>query len=270
MRGNGLLRIVVLVLLAGMVVACGGKKEPEGQVIPPDELVPVLEDLYVADGYFSLRYLREQVAGTDSMSNYRDILKKYGYTLRDMEKTIDYYTKEDHLEELKGVYDVVTKDLRDLLEKTFEEEHTAGMQGKQAEDLWVGPREYHLPREGQRDKIAVDIPLRGPGVYSLSLKIKISHNDGSKRPYIHLWFWKDDGTKEGKRIAWDMRRVPKDGRWHRFILAKKLTDGSMTHLKGYLVDDENRDTTYVKRVDIKEVRLDMKPLVDHYKMPVAK
>jgi hypothetical protein len=174
------------------------------------------------------------------------------------------------MKELEVIYDVVTKDLRDLLEKSFEEEHAADIRGKEKSDLWPGKRSFSLPREGQRNKIPVSVPLRGPGVYSLSLKIRYSNSDGSKRPYIHLWFWKDDGTPQGKRIEWDKRRIPKDGRWHQFILAKKLTDGSMTHLKGFLADDENKDTTYIKRLEIKDIRLDMKPLISHGKIPFVK
>ncbi len=263
-------RIVVVVVVAGMMVACGGKeKERKAQVIPPDELVPVLEDIYLSDGVFSLRYLRSQFPGTDSMSNYRDILKKYGYTIEDMEKTIDHYTDDNNMQELEAVYEVVLKDLRELLEKTFEEEHAPPPRADTS-DLWNLKREFHLPREGQRNKIPFSIPIKGPGVYSLKIKIKISTSDGSKRPYIHVWFWRDDGTKEGERIEWDRRRVPKDGRWHQFVIAKKLTDTRMTHIKGMLVDDENRDTTYIKRVDVKGVRLDMRPLLVHGEIPFAR
>jgi hypothetical protein len=270
MEIRDVIKFVMVLGMAGVMIACGGKeKKREAQVIPPDELVPVLEDIYLADGVFSLRYLRRQFPGTDSMSNYRDILMKYGYTVEDMKKTIDHYTDDNNMQELEAVYEVVLKDLRELLEKTFEEEH-APRPATDTSDLWNLKREFHLPREGQRNKIPFAVPVRGPGVYSLKIKIRISTSDGSKRPYIHLWFWRDDGTKEGERIEWDKRRVPKDGRWHQFVLAKKLTDPAMTHIKGFLADDENKDTTYIKRVDVKGIRLDMRPLLVHGKIPVAK
>ena len=262
-------KLVFLVILAGLVISCGSKeKKEQGRVIPAQELVPVLEDIYLADGIFSLRYLREKMPGTDSMSNYRDILKKYGYTLDDLNKTIDHYTSDTRMNELQLIYEQVVKDLRDTLEKTFEEEHIQRAP-TDTTDLWPRKREFHLPREGQRNKIPFNVPLRGPGVYSLTVKVKVAKEDGSKDPYIHVWFWKRDGTPEGKRIEWAKRRIPKDGRWHQFILARKLTDPSYTHLKGYLLDDENKDKKYIKRADIKGLKLYRRPLLpEHDQTPI--
>ncbi len=262
--------LIVLVIFSGLVLSCGGReKKEQARLIPPDDLVPVLEDIYLADGIFSMRYLREQMPGTDSMSNYRDILAKYGYTLEDMNKTIDYYTGDTRMKELEAIYDQVVKDLRDQLDKTFEDEHIRH-EKKEANDLWTGKREFHLPREGQRNKIPFTVPLRGPGVYSLKVQVRINKEDGSKNPYIHVWFWQNNGTKEGKRIAWTKRKIPKDGRWHQFILAKKITDPEFTHLKGFLLDDENKDTTYIKHADLKGIRLDVRPLIPGYNQPHVK
>ncbi len=253
-------KAVVFLLVLVMLLSCHRKGGKKVRIIPRDDLVSVLEDIYLANGLFSLSTMRNRFPGTDSLSNYRDILQKYGYTLEDLEKTIDYYTSEARLAELEGVYEEVVKDLSTLQERSFEEEHLAppGEEPGPPGDLWRGDREYHLPRQGRRNKIPFTVELQGPGMYTLSLSVKVHEDDGSRRPFIHVWFAEreDDG---GRKLEWRRKTLKKDGKWHQYILAKKLTDPSFRYLKGYLLDDMNKDSSYIKQADIRDIRLDIKP-----------
>ncbi len=255
-------RCLVVLLVLAVLSSCGRGKEEKDRIIPKEDLVSVLEDIYLANGIFSLTSMRKMFPGTDSLSNYRDIVAKYGYTLEDLRKTINHYTHEERIEKLVQVYEEVVKDLSTLQEKSFEEE-TLGPAGRKhmgVDDLWVGDREYHLPRQGQRNKIPFKVKIPGPGMYTLSLMVKVHRDDGSRKPYIHVWF--SDG--KGKKIEWRKQTLRQDGEWHQYILAKKLTDPLYGYLEGFLMDDENRDGHYIKQVDIRDIRLDIKPLADGF------
>ena len=252
-------RIFLLLSVFVLLGACSShEKIRKKNVIPQNDLVSILEDLHMANSMFSLSYLREKYPGTDSISNYRDIFARYGYTLKDFNNTVTYYT--DHLEEYVKIYDQVVKDLNER-EGKIEEMPPEGT-GKhfRKENLWNMNTEWHLPREGQRYKIPFSIPVAGPGVYTLSMRIRIGKNDGSVRPAITVYFWYDDGTDEGRKISRERKKLDKDGKIKQYMLAKKLTDPKVTHIKGFLLDDRNKDTLYIKHADVTDIKLDVKPL----------
>ncbi len=239
--------------------SCTFHKSGKEVVIPKQDWIHIIEDIHIANGFFSMSYLRRKYPGTDSISNYRDVIGKYGYTMKDFYKTLDYYT--DHMNEYEAVYEVVMKDLKEMQENTYKEEMMPmGVRRERVPaGLWTEKTEWHVPREGQRNRIPFSVEVKDPGVYTLSMRIRVGKNDGSKHPHISAWFWYDDGTEEGHRIHWKEKRLVKGDGYRQYILSKALKDTLVTHLKGFLLDDENTDTLYIKHADIRDIRLDVKP-----------
>jgi len=259
-----LMRLVLFtlswIILLSACTAPHKRKGRENDIIPKEDMIHILEDIHIANGFFSMSDLRKEYTGTDSISNYRDIIVKYGYSPEDFKKTVNYYT--DHLEEYEIIYEEVIKDLKEMQEKMYDNVMLTGEMKKKKKDgnMWTLKTEWHLPREGQRNKIPFSVKVDGPGVYMLSMRIRLGKNDGSRRPFISAYFWYNDSTKEGHRIFWKKKRLKKTGDiYKQYILSKELKDTLVTHLKGFLLDDENNDTLYIKHADIKDINLNVKP-----------
>ena len=254
------MRLLVFIMSWVLLLnACSNGEKTKKHIIPQGDMVNILEDIHLANGLFSMSYLRKKYPGTDSISNYRDILARYGYSLKDFQNTVTYYTH--HMIEYENVYDQVTKNLNELQEQMYDREmQKAKMRRRKRQgNLWTMKTEWHLPREGQRDKISFHVLVNGPGIYTLSMRIRISKDDGSRLPFVSAYFWYDDGTEQGHRIYWKKKRLIKGNDFRQYILAKELKDKKVTWLKGYLLDDENKDTLYIKHADVKDIRLDVKP-----------
>ncbi|MCD6201746.1 MAG: DUF4296 domain-containing protein [Bacteroidales bacterium] len=257
---------LILFILSWIILlnACspGDKKNRKKDIIPREDMVHILEDVHLINGFFSMSYLRKIYPGTDSLSNYRDVIGKYGYSLDDFNNTIDYYA--DHLNDYEKIYEEVLKDLKSMQESSYKSEmHGRGMRMKprgREENLWTMKTEWHLPREGTRNKIPFSVEVNGRGVYTLNLRIRIGKNDRSRHPFILAYFCRDDSTKEENRIYWKRQKLKKTGdEYKQYILSAELKDSLVTHLQGFLLDDENTDTLYIKHADIKDIKLDVKP-----------
>ena len=104
--------IFILILLVSTGCLPRYTKIRKKEIIPKEDFIPVLVDLHMANAMFSLSSLRRKYPGTDSISNYIDIIAQHGYSLDDFEKTITYY--EDHLDDYEAIYAQVQKRLQDI------------------------------------------------------------------------------------------------------------------------------------------------------------
>lgn len=251
--------LIILGLLLTLPVQCSspGSRIRKKELIPEQELIPLLVDIHLGNAFFSLSSLRNKYPGRDSISNYVDIISSYGYSLENFEKTISYY--ENHLDDFERIYGEVNKRLQEIErdfrggENPLRDAHGGGG------NLWKGKSEWHLPREGRRNKILVEVPAEKPGMYTLSVRIRVFHDDGSVNPKISLFFWYDDQSPKGKWIPVAEKPVPKDNQVHYYILSGTRKSNRITHLKAYLLDHENTDTVFVKHADVLDLRIDLKP-----------
>ncbi|NOY36683.1 MAG: DUF4296 domain-containing protein [Chlorobi bacterium] len=255
-RSSGILLLLILIPLG---CSRESKKIREKDIIPPDDLVPILVDLHIGNSMFSLSSLRNKYPGSDSISNYQEIIGQHGYTVEDFEKTLTYY--EDHLEDYLSIYDRVLKKLNDIERDVLANEAPKHYEpGTYRDTLWNTRTEWHLPREGRRNKIPFSIPVEKKGVYTLSARIRLHRDDQSKHPTITAFFWYANGSKDGMRIPMKKQNLVKDNQVHLYIVSGTLKDNKITHLKGFLLDHENPDTNFVKHADVFDVRVDFKPL----------
>lgn len=227
------------------------------EVIPEKYFVPIIVDLHLANSMFSLSSLRRKFPGTDSISNYRDVIAAYGYTLDDFEKTLYYY--EDHLDEFVQVYDKANKRLQEVEREVMGDENPLKYDYGEKNNLWTGSTEWHLPREGKRNKIPYKIPVDKKGVYTLTARIRLYRDDQSMNPAATLNFWYDDGSPDGKWIPVRKQNLIKDNQVHLYLLSGSREDDKITHIRGFLIDHENPDTGFVKHADIFDIRVDFKP-----------
>lgn len=85
------------------------QKFHKSELIPAKDLVQVLCDLHLADGLLSLSEVRNDYNDMDSLGQYVSILESYGYSLKQLNNTIEYYSSDP--ETLNKIYEKVIMQL---------------------------------------------------------------------------------------------------------------------------------------------------------------
>jgi len=85
------------------------QKFQKSELIPAKDLVPVLYDLHLADGLLSISEIRKDYNDMDSLGQYVSILKSHGYSLEQLNNTIEYYSSDP--ETLNEIYEKVITQL---------------------------------------------------------------------------------------------------------------------------------------------------------------
>lgn len=107
-------RIFVLLLNAalmiGLLVACTHSKLniPRG-ILNPDEMVPLLVDIHLVDGFLHQQRIVRQDKEDSAYNYYSSILKKHGITRPVFDSTIYFYTQ--YPEDFAKIYDEVLEKL---------------------------------------------------------------------------------------------------------------------------------------------------------------
>ncbi|GAG89630.1 unnamed protein product, partial [marine sediment metagenome] len=74
--------------------------------------VPVLTDLHLADGLLSLNEIRQEYEDMDSLGQYLSILESYGYSLNQLNNTMEHYSHDP--EALDEIYEKVIAQLTEM------------------------------------------------------------------------------------------------------------------------------------------------------------
>ena len=111
--------ITLLTLLFLFLCSCTQpeQKFQKSELIPAKYLVPVLTDLHLADGLLSISEIRKDYNDMDSLGQYVSILESYGYSLEQLNNTIEYYSGDP--ETLNEIYEEVITQLSEMEVKIF-------------------------------------------------------------------------------------------------------------------------------------------------------
>lgn len=225
--------LVLPVLLIAIVTAssCNKIKKPE-VLIGPENMTSILTDLYLADGLLSLPYIRRDFQHADSIENYISVIGKHDYTITEFEASIEYYFMAEP-KKYEQIYDAVIATLSAMESESIQAKKK---ENPDNENLWNGKIAYRMPDDGTSNPVEFEIPVRGPGVYTIRARLTLYEDDQSINPRSTIYFWYDDGTEEGHRDMWDSVEYEKSRRSQQLRFRKKLEDTLVTHIKGRLMD----------------------------------
>jgi hypothetical protein len=100
-------RILRLILICGLCIASCDKKPP-GNLIPEENLVPMLVDFHLAYSIQQSPDFADVISKTDSIDPYSNIFQKHGFSKLEFDTTLSWYTRNP--EYLVEVYnDVIMK-----------------------------------------------------------------------------------------------------------------------------------------------------------------
>ncbi len=230
--------IIMATIFLLTAVSCRGIKEEgkKGHLIPEKDFVSILTDIHLADGLLIIPKIRNLYSERDSIKNYTDIIQSHGYTREELDRTIRYYYIKKPKKLIK-VYDEVLGRLS-AMETLLDQEIPANV--IIGRNLWQGDSVYYCPGPPGGDSLMFDHTLEPFGYYSLSFTLTLYPDDLSLNPHFSAYFCNPDSIDTGKREYYPSIFLLKDGRPHKFTFSRKPHMKSYTHLRGWLIDCDNR------------------------------
>ena len=247
-RNSGIIRLACFsFLLLLLLIACGGKK----YIIPPNKFVDVLVDIHLADGMAIKSVGYSSTHTLDSASLYEAVFNKHGVNRAMFDSTMSYYSHQP--EDFNKLYNKVLARIKIMDAELAEQENNPE---SSTEDLiWRDSKTYALPQMGPVNRVEISVPVKEPGEYSVSAKIRIYTDDGSLNPRMSLYYYYDNNTTAGYRDSFPEIAIGRDDEEKIYSVTKTLTDPQVTHIKGYIVNHSNTDSLFRKRMVVSEIRV---------------
>jgi hypothetical protein len=242
---------IVLIMLITFVItiqSCDKKTKKSG-LVPVRDLVPILTDLYIADGLLSYQPLRMKYNAKDSVTNYMDVIDKHGYTKEQVDRTLKYYFFNNQ-KKLQNVYDQVLARLSEI-----QSEIETEIPPLPSANLWNQKQFFSLPEDGVHNTLFFSIPAKDTGMYVLSFTAILYNDDQGLNPRTSVYFWKSDETSQGVRDPWEPVSLIRDGTRHTYTLSKRLTDTTFTHISGWLLDNDDQKIRWEKHAKVSSIFL---------------
>jgi hypothetical protein len=233
---------ILILLLPVILFSCTGKDNGSRKIklIPEEELVSVITDLYLANGLLGYPPVRNLFVSKDSIENYTDVIVKHGFTKEQMDKTMKYYFI-DNTKELEKIYDQVLARLTQI---------QSGLETLSAipagVNLWNQKERLSVPEAGAHDLLYFSIPVKDTGMYYISFSAIIYNDDQSISPRTSVFFWRSSETQDGVRDYWDNIDLIKDGNGHSYSISRRLTDTTFTHICGWLFQCDAPSGSWIK------------------------
>jgi hypothetical protein len=89
--------------------SCKEKKKILPQIIPRNEIIPILVDMHIADASLNILAVKQKKFNFKSCDYYYSVLKKYHTDKATFDRSILYYSHD--IEEYNKIYDEVLKKL---------------------------------------------------------------------------------------------------------------------------------------------------------------
>jgi hypothetical protein len=241
------LAITGILFAAVLLTSCLNRQRKT--IIPEKKFVALLVDLHLAEaiGKNSRDHFMEYVI--DSATLYGSVFNKHGVNRVMFDSTMNYYTTRP--DKFQKIYNSVTAEL-----KHMEEEAEKAQRALVSEELiWKDTLTYVFP-PFDNDRIEIDVPIHGPGTYSVSAKVKMLSDDQAINPRMTVFYYRKDNTPDGKRMYFsEVKYTGKNGLEKEYRATEKLTSPSFSHIKGYIVNYSNVDSFFRRNMVVTGIKV---------------
>lgn len=248
-------RGIILLMLIALVFACRPDKIRKADTIPEKKLIPLLVDLYLLQGSFHSPVVFRNYGGIDSTALFGNLFEKHGVTREELDRTLDYYSARP--DKLEKIYQKLLVQLTQLETKLQEPDTKSG----NPVNLWNQQKKWSLAGNKDVSKLPFVIPLKGPGTYTIQVRLRLHDDDQSVNPRLTAYFWYKDDTPLGKRSDFPVRRYQKSSRMITYSVSKNLGDEPYTHLRGNILDYDSPEegVNWNRHVDIEDISVTFTP-----------
>jgi hypothetical protein len=218
-------------------------------MIPEKELTSIITDLYISDGLLTLPRINHWYYQLDSLSVYKTVIEKHGYTKEAMDKTLKYYFIKKPKKLIK-IYDQVLAVLSEM-ESRYEKEVIL-MQSKLS-NLWKGKDIYAFPDASGNDSTDFAITVVNPSSYTLKFTVTLYPDDQAINPRMTAYTCNPDSIETGKRHYYKTISYIKDGQPHTYSLIINALKKSDYHFRGLLFNSDKVQDDCGRHLTIEDI-----------------
>lgn len=240
--------------------------------IPNKDMVNILAEAFITDAITSTSYLTIKLFRKDSIEYYKPIVVKYGYTEDEFINTVNYLMDnprefEKLLDKVVGQLSIIETEKAQMISKKLDIKEVEEDQEDQEGNLWPNKGNWKLPEDGINERLFFKVPTQGAGLYSVTAKVIVKPEDQSVEPSMQVWFYTEAEPPEF-RFNQKQEEYLKDGEERTVILRCMLTDTTMTHFMGYILDHQPRSGKWTKYAEISKISIRFTPQPDENIKPL--
>ncbi len=245
------LLLFILIIFSLLTGSCTSRtnKLDRSNLIPEKELISIITDLYITNGLLNIPKIRNDFARIDSISSYREVIEKHGFTKEVMDKTMKYYFIKNP-KKLVKIYDQALGKLSEMDSRLQKEEVILQNRGA---NIWTGKDSYSYPPSRGTESAGFDIAAAVTGMYAISCSVTLFPDDQTVNPRMTAYTINPDSITTGKRYYIPSINYIKDGRPHLYSFPVRIADKSHFSLKGLLYDFDNNPDDSGKHIKIEKI-----------------
>ena len=218
-------------------------------LIPENELVPLLTDIYLTDGLIGMPRIIMKYPPIDSLSTYTNVIEKHGYTKEALDKTLKYYFVKNPKKLIK-IYDRVLSRLSKM--ESLIQKELARSRSKTG-NLWPGQDSYSFPDPDASDSTSFSLLFKQPGYYTLTFSAILFPDDQSLNPHLIAYSCNSDSLETGRRRYVKPVCYIKDGREHKYSVVFSIPPKTPTQIRGSLYESDNFPGEWGKHMAIQNI-----------------
>ena len=100
--------LIIVIILFSSCNSNNENKIPDG-IIPESKMITIITDLHLTDATLNIKHISKRSNNKEIAKYYKSVLKKYGYSRLQFNKSIEYHSDEP--EKLDEIYDKVLEEL---------------------------------------------------------------------------------------------------------------------------------------------------------------
>ena len=245
--------LTIFLLLSAIILSCTGKleKPDKSGLIPEKEFIPVLTEIYIADGLLANPKIQNWVLSVDSVSTYNYIAEKHGYTKEAFDKTIHYYFVIKP-KKLISIYDKILGKLSEM-ESRLEKE--AMLTREHQSNRWPGERNYYFPDATGTQTVDFKVSLAGNRIYNFKFTATLFPDDQSVNARGRAFYFDSDSVLTGKRHYYETPAFIKDGQPHTYTFRILVDSPEEFILEGTLMETLNVPGEWQRHVTFENITL---------------
>jgi len=225
----------LIISLSIITASCSGRKNKTERrdLIPENDFISILTDVYLADGLLSLPEINKDYLKGDTLTSYIEIIENHGYSKAQMDRTMRFYFIRKP-KNLIQIYDKVLGNLSEMESMVDKELPTAGMKEM---NIWPGKSSYLY--SDCSDSAWLDFLLPDSRMFFLKFTITIYPDDQSVNPYPGLFISHTDSTGNEKKEYFLKVPFLKDGMPHTYKVRINQDLPDPVRLRGWFVNHED-------------------------------
>jgi len=239
-------------------------------IIPQKDMVLLLAKIQIIDASVARNEIRKTYFNNDTIDYYSKTIQSFGYTQAQFDSSLKYYAQNPKV--LDKIYDKVIIELSKIETKIIADNKIVedSIAKDTLRNLWDLKPSYEIPADSVQSTIDFKIPVKGPGIYTISADVCIYNDDESVDPSMLAYFYFNDKSKEGKRSVITLKYYQRLEESKNYSIQLELHNTLVTHLKGSLLNNRNTNNNFKKHASLSNIKVSYKQLLLKRPKPVKK